>query len=150
MVGASGFEPPDMSAARGIPKIDRIKYGRVLARAAPTVVQTEEENERLLTEIEKLMTKGEGNLTPEEDALLELLTGLVESYEGRAYPLEEASPKEPITFLLEQRGLTQSALWPVLGSKGRVSEILSGKRNVSKEQAKKLRDFFHISPAAFI
>jgi HTH-type transcriptional regulator/antitoxin HigA len=137
-------------SAPAILKIDRIKYGRLLARTTPAVVQTEEENERLLTEIEKLLTKGEGRLTPEEDALLELLTRLVESYEGRAYPEEHASPKELIAFLLEQRGLTQSALWPILGSKGRVSEILSGTRGVSKEQAKKLGAFFRISPAAFI
>jgi HTH-type transcriptional regulator/antitoxin HigA len=96
------------------------------------------------------MMKGEDRLTPEEDALLELLTGLVESYEERAYPQEQASPKELIAFLLEQRGLTQTVLWPVLGSKGRVSEILSGTRGVSKAQAKKLGAFFGVSPAAFI
>lgn len=96
------------------------------------------------------MAKGEDHLTPEEDALLELLTRLVESYETRAYPQEKTSPAEVISFLLEQRGLTGSALWPVLTSKGHVSEILSGKRSVSKNQAKKLGDFFHISPAAFI
>jgi HTH-type transcriptional regulator / antitoxin HigA len=45
---------------------------------------------------------------------------------------------------------TKSALWPVLGSKGRVFEILSGTRGVSKAQAKKLGAFFHVSPAAFI
>jgi HTH-type transcriptional regulator / antitoxin HigA len=137
-------------SASAIPKIDRVRYGRLLARTTPVVVQTEEENERLLAEIEKLMAKGEDRLTPEEDALLELLTRLVESYEGRAYPREQASPKELIAFLLEQRGLTQSALWPVLGSKGRVSEILSGTRGVSKTQAKKLGAFFRVSPAAFI
>jgi HTH-type transcriptional regulator/antitoxin HigA len=137
-------------SAPAIPKIDRNKYGRLLARTVPTVVQTEKENERLLAEIEKLMAKGEDRLTPEEDALLELLTRLVESYEGRAYPQKKASPPELVSFLLEQRGLTPSALWPVLGSKGRVSEILSGTRGVSKEQAKKLGTFFRVSPAAFI
>lgn len=139
-----------MNAAPAMPKIDRHKYGRLLARTTPMVVQSEEENERLLAEIDRLMAKGEGHLTPEEDALLELLTRLVESYEIRAYPQEKASPAELVAFLLEQRGLTASALWPVLGSKGRVSEILSGKRGVSREQAKKLAAFFRVSPAAFI
>jgi HTH-type transcriptional regulator/antitoxin HigA len=139
-----------MSAAQAPPKIDRIKYGRLLARTTSTVVQAEEENERLLNEIEKLIKKGEGRLTPEEDAPLELLTRLVESYEVRAYPQEQSSPMELIAFLLEQRGLTQSVLWTVLGSKWRVSEILSGKRGVSKEQATKLGEFFRVSPGAFI
>jgi HTH-type transcriptional regulator/antitoxin HigA len=114
------------------------------------VVQTDEENERLLAEIEKLMAKGEDNLTPEQDALLELLTQLVETFEKRAYPRKKANPSELVAFLLEQRGLAPRDLWQVLGSRSRVSEILSGKRSVSKEQAKRLGEFFRVSPAAFI
>jgi HTH-type transcriptional regulator / antitoxin HigA len=46
---------------------------------------------------------------------------------------------------MEQRHLEPHDLWPVLGSKSRVSEILSGKRGVSKAQAKKLARFFRVS-----
>jgi HTH-type transcriptional regulator / antitoxin HigA len=135
---------------RGLATIDAGYYGRLLTHALPRVVHTEQENERLLEQIEKLLAKGENNLTPEEDELLELLTELVEAFERRAYPSKKASPAELVAFLLEQRGLSPSDLWPVLGSKGRVSELLSGKRGVSKDQAKKLGEFFHVSPAAFI
>jgi HTH-type transcriptional regulator / antitoxin HigA len=131
-------------------KLHRTRYSSLLADVAPTVPQTEKENERLLAEIEKLMAKGEKNLSPEEDALLELLTQLVETFEKRVYPRERTSPAELVAFLLEQRGLSPSDLWPVLGSKGRVSELLSGRREVSKDQAKRLGAFFHISTAAFI
>jgi HTH-type transcriptional regulator/antitoxin HigA len=131
-------------------KLHRTRYSSLLAEVAPTVPRTEKENERLLAEIEKLMVKGEKNLSPEEDALLELLTQLVETFEKRAYPREKTSPAELVAFLLEQRGLSPSDLWSVLGSKGRVSELLSGRREVSKHQAKRLGAFFHISPAAFI
>jgi antitoxin component HigA of HigAB toxin-antitoxin module len=55
-----------------------------------------------------------------------------------------------VAFLLEQRGLSPSALWPVLGSKGRVSEILSGKRAIGKDQAKKPAAFFRVGVALFI
>ena len=131
-------------------RLRRTRYGSLLAEVAPTVPRTEEENERLLAEIEKLMAKGEKNLSPEEDALLELLTQLVETFEKRVYPREKTSPAELVAFLLEQRQLSPSDLWSVLGSKGRVSELLSGRREVSKDQAKRLGAFFHISPAAFI
>jgi HTH-type transcriptional regulator/antitoxin HigA len=67
-----------------------------------------------------------------------------------AYPMGEASPGEGIAFLLEQRGLKPVVLAKVLGSRGRVSEILSAKRSISKKQAKKLGEFFHVSAAAFI
>jgi HTH-type transcriptional regulator/antitoxin HigA len=138
-----------MSAAIGL-KMRRTQYGSLLAAVAPTVPRTEKENERLLAEIEKLMAKGEKNLSPEEDTLLELLTHLVETFEKRMYPRQRASPAELVAFLLEQRGQSPSDLWSVLGSRGRVSELLSGKREVSKDQAKRLGAFFHISPVAFI
>ena len=138
-----------MSAPVGL-KMRRAQYSSLLAEVAPTVPRTEKENERLLGEIEKLMAKGEKNLRPEEDALLELLTHLVETFEKSAYPREKSSPAEVVAFLLEQRGLSPSDLWSVLGSKGRVSELLSSRREVSKDQAKRLGEFFHISPAAFI
>ena len=131
-------------------KLHRTRYSSLLAEVAPMVPRTEKENERLLAEIEKLMAKGEKNLSPEEDALLELLTQLVETFEKRVYPRAKTSPAELVAFLLEQRGLYPRDLWSVLGSKGRVSELLSGRREVSKDQAKRLAAFFHISPAAFI
>jgi HTH-type transcriptional regulator/antitoxin HigA len=55
-----------------------------------------------------------------------------------------------VAFLLEQRGLAPKDLWPVIGSKGRVSEILAGKRSISKEQAKKVAEFFHVGVNLFI
>jgi len=130
--------------------LDPNYYAELLKEALPRVVHTEMENERLLTEIEKLLAKGESNLSLEEEELLELLTQLVEAFERRTYPRKKASPAELVAFLLQQRGLTASDLWPVLGSKGRVSDLLNGRREVSKEQAKKLGEFFRVSPAAFI
>ena len=51
-------------------QIDMRRYGRLLAKAAPTVIRSEEENDRMLGIVESLMAKGEANLSPEEDALL--------------------------------------------------------------------------------
>src|SRR5260370_2237657 len=130
--------------------VDLKRYGSLLARTAPKVIKTEEENERLLAVVESLMEKGEGSLTPEEDALLELLTDLIHDFELKAYPVPRSEPHEMVAFLLEQRDLKPSALWPVIGSKGRVSEILSGKRSISKEQAKKLAEFFRVRVDLFL
>ena len=130
--------------------LDTKRYGRLLAKALPTVIKSEDENNRMLETIEGLMGKGEDNLTPEEDALLDLLLDLVHDFEEKQYPLHASPPDQMVGFLLEQRGLKPSALWPVLGSKGRVSEILSGKRAISKVQAKKLATFFHVGVELFI
>jgi HTH-type transcriptional regulator/antitoxin HigA len=115
------------------------------------VIATEEENERALDIVEGLMEKGERGLRPEEDALLDLLTNLIRAYEAVAYPpREKSTPHEILAFLLEQRGLAPKDLWPVIGSKSRVSEILAGRRSVSKEQAKKLAKFFRVRADLFI
>jgi hypothetical protein len=57
--------------------IDLKRYGRLLAKAVPRVIGTEEEHGRALAIVESLMEKGERNMTPEEDALLDLLTNLI-------------------------------------------------------------------------
>jgi len=130
--------------------LDLRRYGRLLAKAVPKVIKTEEENERALAIVESLMEKGEGKLTPEEDALLELLAGLIQDFEEKAYPIPKSDPHKVIAYLLEQRGLAPKDLWSVIGSKSRVSEILAGKRSITKEQAKKLAEFFHAGVELFI
>jgi HTH-type transcriptional regulator/antitoxin HigA len=129
--------------------LDPGRYRRLVAKVSPAIIETEEENERVLAIIQGLMSKGEKR-SAEEDAILNLLVHLVEQFEERAYPVGAASPAEMIAFLLEQRSLKPAALAEILGSRGRVSEILSAKRSVSKEQAKRLGEFFHISAAAFL
>jgi HTH-type transcriptional regulator/antitoxin HigA len=108
------------------------------------------EYERLLAEAEGLMEKEENELTPEESTLLDLLVTLIEQYEEQRYPITQASPQETLHHLMEARDLTHKDVWPLFGSKGIASEVLNGKRAVSKMQAKKLAEFFHVSPALFI
>ncbi len=132
------------------PELDRKAYGRLLQRTYPGVIKNDAENERLLVIIEGLMAKGDGELTPEEDALLELLLRLVHDYERERYPIPPSPPHEVVSYLMEQRGLRPKDLVPVLGTKGRVSEVLSGTRGISKEQAKALAGFFGVDVGLFI
>ena len=130
-------------------RIDITRYRKLVSQAAPVIIETEAENERALAAIEKLMHKG-ASRTAEEDALLKLLSHLVDQFESKAYPIPSSSPAEMIAFLLDQRGLKPISLAGVIGSRGRVSEILSGKRSVSKDQARRLSDFFHVGIECFI
>ena len=122
--------------------LNQEQYGRLLTETRPAIIKCEEENERLLQVIEGLMRKGEENLTAEEDTLLELLADLVHDFERQRYPLATVPPHAMVRYLLEQQGAKPNALWAVLGSKSRVSELLAGKRAISKDQAKKLGAFF--------
>ena len=112
--------------------IDAKRYARLVAKAAPRVIRTEEENDRALAIVETLMEKGEAALSLEEGELLDLLTNLIRDYEAGVNPAgSKSEPHEMVAFLLEQRGLTAKDLWPVVGSKSRVSEILAGKREMT-------------------
>lgn len=121
----------------------------MLLHTLPTVIETEEENERVLTFIESLLRKGD-NLSPEEDKLLNLLSLLVEQFEEKAYQFDASPPHRVLQFLMEQHDLKQSDLVPLLGSRGHVSDIVNGKRGISKAHAKALAEHFHVSPELFL
>ena len=125
------------------------RYKKLLVRVMPVVIQTEEENERALAEVEKLMAKGE-DLSPEEDALLQLMATLIQDFEEKFYQPREATPLEVLRHLMEARDLKQSDLLEVFGSKGIASEVINGKRSISKAQAKALAKFFGVSADLFI
>ena len=125
------------------------RYGRLLARVLPAVIQTEEENARLLAEVHRLAARSD-DLSPEEDRLLKLMVALIEDYEGRSYQLKAATSHQALRELMRARGVRQRDLWKVFGSKGITSEVVNGKRGISKTQAKALGEFFHVSPALFL
>lgn len=124
--------------------LNSVAYGELLARVQPHRVKDDREYDRLVAEVGRLMERGESNLSREETSLLEMLSILIEDYDRNHYVLPPCKPHKMVAFLLEQRGLEPHDLWPVLGSKSRVSEILSGKRAISKLHAKKLAMFFHV------
>ncbi len=129
--------------------INPARYKKLLSRAMPVIIQTEEDNDRMLAEAEKLMAKGE-NLTPEEDALLRLLATLIQDFEEKFYQPRAATPLEILHHLMDARDLKQSDLLEVFGSKGIASEVINGKRSISKAQAKALAKFFGVSADLFI
>ncbi len=88
--------------------------------------------------------------SPEEEALAEVLTLLIEDYEDKYHPLPDVSPNESLKALMEDRGLKHKDIWPVLGNKGTASEVLNGRRSISKAQAKRLAAFFHVPVELFL
>lgn len=125
--------------------LNPVTYGKLLAKIQPHAIKDEDEYDRVVAEVGRLMERGENSLSGEESSLLEILSILIEEYDREHYPLPPSQPHRMLKFLMKQRGLEPHDLWPVLGSKSRVSEILSGKRAISKAQAKKLARFFHVS-----
>jgi HTH-type transcriptional regulator/antitoxin HigA len=123
-------------------------YALLLAKYQPKAIETEEENDRaiaLATELEHKESR-----TKEEDAILELLIILIEKFENEQYPMPEGTPHSMLLHLMESNDIKQESLVGVIGSRGVVSEVINGKRSISKTQAKALAEFFSVDVGLFI
>jgi HTH-type transcriptional regulator / antitoxin HigA len=114
------------------------------------VITTEAEYDRLRTTVDELMNRDEEDLSSEEVKLLDLLVTLIDRYEETHYAFKPGTPHEMLHHLMEVRGLTHKDVWRVFGSEGVASEVLNGKRAISKTHAPTLADFFHVSADLFI
>src|ERR1700693_2564262 len=112
----------------GVARINEVVYGKLLARTLPRVIETKQENERMIAELEKLDTRGRP-LTVEEGKLAQLITVLIQQVKDPHYPLGHASPVEALRVLMEHRKLRQRDLIPVLGASSVISDNLKGKRS---------------------
>ena len=88
-------------------------------------------------------------MTREEKYLTDLLTLLIEDFEEKRYQLPRATPRQALSFLMEQHALKQKDLVDILGTRSTVSEVINGKREVTKEQIRRLSQRFHVSPELF-
>src|SRR5437870_7970020 len=81
--------------------------------------------------------------------LLDTLGTLVHAYEEKHFKEPEPSGPEMLCFFMEEHGLSESDL-PEIGSHRAVSEVLSGKRDLTAKQIRAIADRFYVSPAVFV
>ena len=82
---------------------------------------------------------------PSDQARLIAQARLIEAYELSRWPRRAPTLPQLLTYLMDQHGLSRADLVPLLGTPSRVSEVLTGKRELSMSMVRKLRDRFHIS-----
>ena len=118
-------------------------------------IRSEEDYEAALARISELMDALSGHERQMEDpddprrVELEVLVDLVEFYESRSDNWGLPNPVSAIEFRMEQANLTQRDLVPFIGSRAKVSEILSGKRRITMSMARALHQHLGI-PAAVL
>ena len=91
-------------------------------------IRNERDYRAALADINALMDVEDD--TPEADRL-EVLATLVETYEDEHWPIDPPDPIAAIEHTLEFRGLSRRDLVPILGSRARVSEVLTRKRRLT-------------------
>lgn len=110
-------------------------------------VRTEADYKAAIDEIGRLMTARAG--TPEGDRL-DVLATLVEAYEAEHHAIEAPDPIALVEFVMEQRGLDRAALEPMIGTRGRVSEILSRRRLLTLTMIRRLQQGLDLPADALV
>ena len=113
----------------------------------PKVIKTDAEHKAALQALEALWNAEPG--TPEGDKA-ELWTLLIEKYEEDRFPIEMPDPIAAIRFRMDQAGLKAKDLVPFIGSPGKVSEVLNGKRNLSLSMIRALHEGLGIPADALL
>ncbi|MEI9814497.1 MAG: transcriptional regulator [Acidobacteriota bacterium] len=123
-------------------------YAKLLAKSLPKPIRTDAEHSRLADVLLELDEREQ--LTPEEDALAEILTLLIQDYEEKRFPMPRVLPTESLRALMEDRGLKHKDIGRVLGNKGAATEVLAGRRSISKAQARRLAEFLNVPVELFV
>jgi HTH-type transcriptional regulator/antitoxin HigA len=98
-------------------------------------VRNEAEHDAAVERITQLMGVDPDSAASDE---LEILVTLVDAYEAKHFPMNVPEPVTIIKFQMEQQGLTRKDLEPLIGSRARVSEILTGKRALTLPMIRRL------------
>jgi HTH-type transcriptional regulator/antitoxin HigA len=133
------------------PAFSRTEYGKLLAKVAPEKITTKKQHREISRMVDDLMRKGDGDRTPEEEKLMVLLFTLVADYERSQYPDYRGSVADVLQALMQERGLRQRDLLPLFSnSRSYISDVLKGRRGLSKKQAVKLAEFFNLRVEVFL
>jgi HTH-type transcriptional regulator/antitoxin HigA len=125
-----------------------VGYAELVAKYPPRIIRNEAENEYFLEVLSDLDARG-ARLNKAERDLADLLTLLVEDFEDKSYALPRSSPLDTLKFLMEQHSLRQKDMADVFGTESIVSEVLHGKRELTRGHIARLSQRFGVSPELF-
>lgn len=122
-------------------------YLALVSRFPLRPLRSEDELDRAIAMADELLDKPA--LDVGESDYLEALSVFIEGFETEHHPIEEVRGVEMLRGLMEMNDLAQKDLVPIFGSASLVSDVLAGRRQLSKSVIAKLAEFFHVSPAVF-
>ena len=122
-------------------------YIELLKAFPPRPITSEDELRETQKVIDSLLDKGK--LSKEERDYLHVLAALVYDYEQKQEPIPDIYGVELLKVLLEEFDLRQKDLVPIFKTESIVSDVLSGKRQLTTRHIEELAKFFHVSPAVF-
>jgi len=105
-------------------------------------IRNEQDHDAAISRIAKLMNAKPDSAEGDE---LDVLATLVDAYEAKHFPIDVPDPVTAIQFRMEQQGLTRKDLEPMIGSRARVSEVMTRKRGLTLTMVRRVSSGLGIS-----
>ena len=124
-----------------------------LVKQFPLVpIKDEPHYDRAVAFLKHLAIRDEGTLDAGQQAYLDALTLFVEDYQNKHHQIEarQMSPLEALKYLLAESAMTPADLGRVLGNRSLASQVLKGRRSLSKANIVALANHFHVGPGLFL
>ena len=124
------------------------KYLQLLQQFPPRTIKDDEELDKTIAVIDDLLDRP--SLSCEESDYLNVLGTLVFDYEQKTEPILDIYGVELLKVLIAERGLRQKDLVPIFKTESIVSDVITGKRQLTVRHIQELAQFFKLSPAVFL
>lgn len=105
------------------------------------VIETDADHAEAKAFVSRLMISNE----PEDAPKITAQARLIEAYERNRWPRRTPELADILTYIMDQHDLSRADMAKILGTPSRVSEVLSGKRDLSMTMVQRLRERFHVS-----
>ncbi len=130
----------------------RRSYMELIAAFPLVPICSEQQYDASIAVLDSLAVRDESSLDSGTAAYLAGLTQFVRDYERERHAIaaESLPPLEMLQHLMKQAGMTAADLGRIVGNRGLASQILLGKRTISKANIRKIAEYFHIDPGMLL
>jgi HTH-type transcriptional regulator/antitoxin HigA len=126
-------------------------YDSLLLKYRPRPIRNDREHGRTLRQVEELIREHGPSPPPAEGELIAVLSTLIESYEIDRIPRRKPTPAETLAHLIDAKQVTKAEVARATGiPRSTVTNVVSGRRQISKDNVTKLAAYFHVDPSVFL
>ena len=126
-------------------------YDSLLLKYKPRPIRNDREHRRALKHVEELISEHGPTPPRAEGELIAVLSTLIESYEVQASPRRKPTPAETLEHLIESKEVTRAEVARATGiPRSTITNVLSGRRQISKENVTRLASYFHVDPSVLL
>ncbi len=126
-------------------------YDALLLKYKPRPIRNDREHHRALRHVQELIRRHGPTPPRAEGELIAVLSTLIESYEVELTPRRKPTPTEVLAHLIESKAVTRAEVARVTGiPRSTISNVLSGRRQISKENVTRLANYFRVDSSVFL